>query len=100
MTRRDTLQKFGTRRALVSRARAAEWTLDCLSSATTTASMLLARFARLPGNYTLLNAWQRPSFHSSAVWAKALKTFRLADIGEGITECEVIRWCVSDALCL
>lgn len=25
---------------------------------------------------------------------KVLKQFKLADIGEGITECEVIRWCV------
>lgn len=35
------------------------------------------------------------SFHSSAFWyAKKLETFNLADIGEGITECEVIRWTV------
>ncbi|TFK48065.1 CoA-dependent acyltransferase [Heliocybe sulcata] len=35
------------------------------------------------------------SFHSSAiVWAsrKVLQKFKLADIGEGITECEVIKW--------
>jgi hypothetical protein len=31
--------------------------------------------------------------HASAVWrAKTLHKFKLADIGEGITECEVIRW--------
>jgi 2-oxoisovalerate dehydrogenase E2 component (dihydrolipoyl transacylase) len=34
-------------------------------------------------------------FHSTAYWnAKKLQTFNLADIGEGITECEVIRWSV------
>ncbi|TDL22404.1 CoA-dependent acyltransferase [Rickenella mellea] len=33
-------------------------------------------------------------FHSSALWAshKVVQQFKLADIGEGITECEVIRW--------
>ncbi|PCH33133.1 CoA-dependent acyltransferase [Wolfiporia cocos MD-104 SS10] len=32
-------------------------------------------------------------FHSSRVtWARKLKEFKLADIGEGITECEVIKW--------
>ena len=36
---------------------------------------------------------------SSAYWAsaKALRRFRLADIGEGITECEVIKWYVNHA---
>ncbi|KAK0232681.1 CoA-dependent acyltransferase [Armillaria fumosa] len=49
-------------------------------------------------------------FHSSAViWAtkKSIRQFKLADIGEGITECEVIKWSVEpkstvqafDALC-
>jgi len=36
-------------------------------------------------------------FHTSASsWAsrKVLQTFKLADIGEGITECEVVRWWV------
>lgn len=46
-------------------------------------------------------AVRRPTFssffHSSAViWAtkKSIKQFKLADIGEGITECEVIKWLV------
>jgi len=48
-------------------------------------------------------------FHTSyALWAQKIqKTFKLADIGEGITECEVIKWSVEpsatiqafDALC-
>ncbi|KAI0069890.1 CoA-dependent acyltransferase [Panus rudis PR-1116 ss-1] len=47
-------------------------------------------------------------FHTSRPWwAKVNKTFKLADIGEGITECEVIRWTAKpsesiqafDALC-
>ncbi|KAI0641075.1 2-oxoacid dehydrogenases acyltransferase-domain-containing protein [Trametes meyenii] len=38
----------------------------------------------------------RTLFHSSSVqWA--LKRFKLADIGEGITECEVIKWNVKPA---
>lgn len=56
--------------------------------------MLLARFMRLRGRPTL----PRPAscFHSSAIcWGKVLRTFKLADIGEGITECEVIRWYVA-----
>ncbi|KAL5534961.1 hypothetical protein ACEPAF_3052 [Sanghuangporus sanghuang] len=41
---------------------------------------------------------RRPSlarhFHRSSIWAarKVVQPFKLADIGEGITECEVIRW--------
>jgi hypothetical protein len=39
---------------------------------------------------------QRALIHASAsLCAKSLQRFKLADIGEGITECEVIRWCVS-----
>ncbi|KAI0285516.1 2-oxoacid dehydrogenases acyltransferase-domain-containing protein [Russula brevipes] len=37
-------------------------------------------------------------FHASPAWwavRKALQRFKLADIGEGITECEVIKWNVS-----
>ena len=37
-------------------------------------------------------------FHASPAWwaaRKVLQRFKLADIGEGITECEVIRWYVS-----
>ena len=34
-------------------------------------------------------------FHSCPVWlASKLEKFKLADIGEGITECEVISWYV------
>jgi hypothetical protein len=36
-------------------------------------------------------------FHTSPAWwaaRKVLQRFKLADIGEGITECEVIRWYV------
>ncbi|KAF9001647.1 CoA-dependent acyltransferase [Hymenopellis radicata] len=32
--------------------------------------------------------------HTSSVLFKSLRTFKLADIGEGITECEVIKWSV------
>ncbi|KAF6758837.1 2-oxoacid dehydrogenases acyltransferase-domain-containing protein [Ephemerocybe angulata] len=35
------------------------------------------------------------SFHTSRVWqSKKRETFKLADIGEGITECEVIKWSI------
>ena len=37
----------------------------------------------------------RSHFHTShCLFAvgKAIRTFKLADIGEGITECEIIRW--------
>ena len=36
-------------------------------------------------------------FHASPAWwaaRKVLQRFKLADIGEGITECEVIKWYV------
>ncbi|CAK5267935.1 unnamed protein product [Mycena citricolor] len=33
--------------------------------------------------------------HARCVSSKVLRTFKLADIGEGITECEVIRWAVA-----
>src|SRR5580693_2174790 len=36
-------------------------------------------------------------FHASPAWwaaRKVLQRFKLADVGEGITECEVIRWYV------
>ncbi|CAL1696881.1 unnamed protein product [Somion occarium] len=61
------------------------------------------RFRRLPGRLSFVS-----HFHTSyPSWAKVHKTFKLADIGEGITECEVIRWSVNppdsiaafDALC-
>ena len=55
--------------------------------------MFLARFrGRIPSGRPFLKAAQ---FHSSPGWlAPKLHKFRLADIGEGITECEVISWCV------
>ncbi|KIY62624.1 CoA-dependent acyltransferase, partial [Cylindrobasidium torrendii FP15055 ss-10] len=34
-------------------------------------------------------------FHTSSSLWKSLRTFKLADIGEGITECEVIKWSVA-----
>lgn len=39
-------------------------------------------------------------FHCSSAWAvkKVLQPFKLADIGEGITECEVIKWCVPNVI--
>jgi hypothetical protein len=47
-------------------------------------------------------AFSRPRhivyFHASPAWwvaRKVLQRFKLADIGEGITECEVIKWYVS-----
>jgi len=48
--------------------------------------MLLTRF---PSRALLF----RRCFHSSSsLFAKSLQKFKLADIGEGITECEIIRW--------
>ncbi|EGN92938.1 hypothetical protein SERLA73DRAFT_98510 [Serpula lacrymans var. lacrymans S7.3] len=36
-------------------------------------------------------------FHTSPSWSsKVLRQFKLADIGEGITECEVIKWSVKE----
>nr|GAT60165.1 predicted protein [Mycena chlorophos] len=35
--------------------------------------------------------------HARYASSKVLRTFKLADIGEGITECEVIRWAVQPA---
>lgn len=48
------------------------------------AALLLRGRAHLP----------RALFHASPA-RSALKRFKLADIGEGITECEVIKWFVS-----
>ena len=51
----------------------------------------LLRVRGLSGRVTLVSR-----FHTSYPWsAKVNKTFKLADIGEGITECEVIRWFVN-----
>jgi hypothetical protein len=37
--------------------------------------------------------YARRGFHSSwPSYAKRLEKFKLADIGEGITECEIIKW--------
>ena len=57
---------------------------------------MLGRLVRLRGRPS---RWGRPhtahGFHTSRVcWDKVLRTFKLADIGEGITECEVIKWFV------
>ncbi|KAI0700483.1 2-oxoacid dehydrogenases acyltransferase-domain-containing protein [Cytidiella melzeri] len=55
--------------------------------------MMLGRLTQLRGRPAIR---LRPHyFHTSRVcWDKVLRTFKLADIGEGITECEVIRWSV------
>ncbi|EMD41484.1 hypothetical protein CERSUDRAFT_110051 [Gelatoporia subvermispora B] len=39
------------------------------------------------------------AFHTSPLWyaGKSVRPFKLADIGEGITECEVIKWNVKPA---
>ena len=57
--------------------------------------MFLARFhGRIPSGRPFLMAAR---FHSSPGWlAPKLQKFNLADIGEGITECEVISWCVEN----
>lgn len=51
------------------------------------ASLLRGRSLRVPAHY------------KPALWSvrsvKTLQKFKLADIGEGITECEVIKWCAS-----
>ena len=38
-------------------------------------------------------------FRTSPAWfgRRVIQPFKLADIGEGITECEVIKWCVNHA---
>ncbi|KAL4254913.1 Dihydrolipoamide acetyltransferase component of pyruvate dehydrogenase complex [Abortiporus biennis] len=68
--------------------------------------MLRVRYLRKLGRPGLY--YPTSHFHTSfARWAKVNKTFKLADIGEGITECEVIRWSIKpqaaiqafDALC-
>ena len=42
---------------------------------------------------SVYNLYAYRSFHSSwADYAKKLHKFKLADIGEGITECEIIKW--------
>lgn len=59
----------------------------------TTAAATIARPMRL----LLFRPRVVSHFHTSrTAWAtrKALQQFRLADIGEGITECEVIKWSV------
>ena len=38
--------------------------------------------------------------HALLAARKVLHTFNLADIGEGITECEVIKWSVHTSLCI
>ena len=55
--------------------------------------MFLTRFhSSIPPGRLLLRTAR---FHSCPAWlAPKLQKFRLADIGEGITECEVISWCV------
>jgi len=55
--------------------------------------MFLARFhGRIPSGRPFLRTAR---FHSCPAWlAPKLEKFKLADIGEGITECEVISWCV------
>ena len=46
------------------------------------------RWVRLPVGAACMHT-------SQALWAhKVLKHFKLADVGEGITECEVIKWYV------
>ncbi|KAF8427162.1 hypothetical protein L210DRAFT_2694633 [Boletus edulis BED1] len=65
---------------------------------------------RVPIRILLRGPLLRTHFHTAhALLAarKVLHTFKLADIGEGITECEVIKWSVKpqspvqsfDALC-
>ncbi|KAG6887144.1 hypothetical protein C0995_001027 [Termitomyces sp. Mi166 len=53
---------------------------------------MFLRLLRRPGTV------RRAYFHSSAtLWAmrKVVHKFKLADIGEGITECEIIKWSVA-----
>ncbi|EOD52111.1 Lipoamide acyltransferase [Neofusicoccum parvum] len=61
----------------------------CLAAAAIESSYPLRRFktARIPRQHP-----SRP-FHASAA-AQAVKPYLLADIGEGITECQVIQWFV------
>jgi hypothetical protein len=47
--------------------------------------------ARITDIYFKPQAHSRRNFHSSFRY-EAIKPFLLADIGEGITECEVIQW--------
>ncbi|KXN82174.1 Lipoamide acyltransferase [Leucoagaricus sp. SymC.cos] len=53
----------------------------------------LRRLIGRPNNVYIFYAYR--SFHSSLpIFAKKLEKFKLADIGEGITECEIIKWTV------
>lgn len=51
--------------------------------------MLVSRGQRLFARRWLGKAYFH---HSHSVHKKVSKTFKLADIGEGITECEVLKW--------
>ncbi|TRM63036.1 2-oxoacid dehydrogenases acyltransferase-domain-containing protein [Schizophyllum amplum] len=51
---------------------------------------MFARRLRLASRRPALSA----HFHTSRALWKSLQKFKLADIGEGITECEVIKWSV------
>jgi len=45
-------------------------------------------------NASSLHLWTpQRSFHVTAGHLGKIVSFNLADIGEGITECEVIQWC-------
>ncbi|KXN82168.1 Lipoamide acyltransferase [Leucoagaricus sp. SymC.cos] len=53
----------------------------------------LRRVIGRPNNVYRFYAYR--NFHSSLpIFAKKLEKFKLADIGEGITECEIIKWTV------
>jgi len=55
--------------------------------------MLAVTVRRLLGRPSARSLFHTTSFYCAS--RKVLQNFRLADIGEGITECEIIKWYVS-----
>ncbi|KAH6880899.1 hypothetical protein BKA70DRAFT_1343156 [Coprinopsis sp. MPI-PUGE-AT-0042] len=60
------------------------------------ASPANARFlSSLPRPHRLRMPLTRRGLHTTVSRSSAAKTFNLADIGEGITECEIIKWSIT-----
>lgn len=89
---RRTVQAFSRRLAPSSPlASSSPQTLLAIRSLSHLASTLGRRTGNGNANG---NVQEKRGFHATSPAAKRRETFKLADIGEGITECEVIKWCV------